>query len=138
LAVDILRELLCREQFFYADCIVAGQSDVIGYRISNGKLEADLCVCIEKDDLTDIFQNFTTNIAGSTYVGGEASAHGSCGFFYKKTGDILNWALMSLDSEPFVSVEKIQDGIAFVSSSGHRWVVLGDNIKDVHIDPLVT
>lgn len=120
MAVDILRELLCRKQFFYTDCIVAGQSDVIGYRISNGKLEADWSVCIERDDLADIFHNSSTNIAGSTYVGGEASAHGSCGFF-KKTGDILNWALMSLDSEPFVSVEKIQDGIAFVSSAGHRW-----------------
>jgi hypothetical protein len=128
---------LYREQFFYADCIVTSQSDVIGYKIINGQPEVDWSVRVEKDELTDIFQNFSTNIAGSTYVGGEASAHGSCGFFYKKTGDVLNWALMSLDSEPFVSVEEIQGGIAFISSAGHKWVVLGDNIEGVHIAHLV-
>jgi hypothetical protein len=137
LAVDILGGLLYREQFFYADCIVTSQSDVIGYKIINGQPEVDWSVRVEKDELTDIFQNFSTNIAGSTYVGGEASAHGSCGFFYKKTGDVLNWALMSLDSEPFVSVEEIQGGIAFISSAGHKWVVLGDNIEGVHIAHLV-
>jgi hypothetical protein len=137
LAVDILGGLLYREQFFYADCIVTSQSDVIGYKIINGQPEVDWSVRVEKDELTDIFQNFSTNIAGSTYVGGEASAHGSCGFFYKKTGDVLNWALMSLDSEPFVSFEEIQGGIAFISSAGHKWVVLGDNIEGVHIAHLV-
>lgn len=133
LAADILHDILLREQFFCADCIVIGKSDVIGYRIKDGQPEVDRSIRIAEDDLTDVFQNFSVNIAGSVYVGGEASAHGSCGFFYKKTNDVLDWALMSLDSEPFVSLEKIHDGVAFVSSSGRKWLVCGNNIENVKI-----
>lgn len=84
LGVDILQEILYRERFFCADCIAINQSDVIGYKIRNGRPEIDRLIHIKMDNLTDIFQNFSTDIAGSTYVGGEASAHGSCGFFTKK------------------------------------------------------
>ncbi|WP_175722023.1 hypothetical protein [Burkholderia anthina] len=133
LVADILHDILLAERFFCADCVVIGKSGVVGYRIKDGQPEMDRSIRVAEDDLTDVFQNFAVTVAGSIYVGGEASAHGSCGFFYKKTNDVLDWALMSLDSEPFVSLEKIRDGVAFVSSSGRKWVVRGDNIEDVEI-----
>ncbi|WP_334002716.1 hypothetical protein [Burkholderia cepacia] len=133
MGADILRDMLLGERFFCADCIVNGKSDVIGYRIKDGQPEMDRSIRVAEDDLTDVFKNFATDIEGSLYVGGEASAHGSCGFFYKITNGVLDWALMSLDSEPFVSVEKIHGGVAFVSSADRKWVVCGDNIENVKI-----
>ncbi|MCR4465338.1 hypothetical protein [Burkholderia sp. SCN-KJ] len=130
---DILRDMLLGERFLYADCVVNGKYDVVGYRIRDGQPEMDRSIRVAEYDLTDVFKNFTADVAGSLYVGGEASAHGSCGFFYKITNDVLDWALMSLDSESFVSVEKIHGGVAFVSSAGRKWVVCGDNIENVKI-----
>lgn len=40
---------------------------------------------------------------------------------------------MSLDSNPFVSVEEISNGVAFISNAGHRWVVRGNDIENVQI-----
>ncbi|WP_175857543.1 hypothetical protein [Burkholderia anthina] len=133
MGADILHDILLGERFFCADCIVIGKCDVVGFRIKDGQPEVDRSIRVAEDDLTDVFQNFAVNIVGSVYVGGEASAHGACGFFYKTTNDVLDWALMSLDSEPFVSLEKIRDGVAFVSGSGRKWLVRGDNIENVKI-----
>jgi hypothetical protein len=107
---------------------------VVGYKIVEGRLDIDGSARVDDGNLTDIYQNFSVDMADSTYVGGEASAHGSCGFFYKRTGNILNWALMSLDSNPFVSVEEIDNGVAFISNTGHRWIVHGDHIEDLRIE----
>ncbi|WP_152036636.1 hypothetical protein [Burkholderia pyrrocinia] len=124
---------MCAEKFYCVDCIVVGQSSVFGYKIISGQPKIDGALHIKSDCLTNIFQNFSVDIAGATYVGGEVAAHGSCGFFYKRTGDVLNWALMSLDSEPFVLVEKIDGGVAFLSSVGRKWVVRGNDMENVRI-----
>ena len=82
--VNVFNELLNNGEFFYTDCIVIGQSEVVSYKVENQKIIVDRSICIDRSIITDIFQNFSINIDESCYIGGEAAAHGSCGFFYKK------------------------------------------------------
>lgn len=129
-----VNDLVRQEEFFYADCIAIGHLQIAGYKIINNQIEIDNNIFIDEIDLTNIFQNFSIEIDGVNYVGGEASAHGSCGFFYKKTGNSLNWALMSLKSNPFIQVEICPERVRFFSSSGLIWVVPNDDIKKVYIE----
>ena len=130
--VDV-RDILEKGEFFYADCIVTDQSEVLSYMVMNSRIETDRIAEIDINVTTSIFQNFSVSIEDSVYVGGEAAAHGSCGFFYKKTGDVLNWFLMSTESDPFVSVDIIGNDVVFLSESGCKWFVCGGNIKSVVI-----
>jgi hypothetical protein len=130
--VDV-NDLIRQEEFFYADCIAIDHLRIVGYNIKDCEIEIDENIPINRSDLTNIFQNFSVEVDGSNYVGGEASAHGSCGFFYKKTGDFLNWALMSLDSDPFISVEVCRGSVRFLSSSGVTWVVPDDDVTQVYL-----
>ncbi|MCY0911389.1 hypothetical protein [Massilia antarctica] len=129
-----VKKLIARGEFFYADCIAINSSQIVGYEIKNHKIEIDHQIPVDISDLTDIFPNFSVEMGESTYVGGEAASHGSCGFFYKKTQDVLNWALISTESNPFINVEVHQESIRFLTSSGFTWIVPGDNIKAVYIE----
>jgi|GEM_PF-6326056 len=134
---DNLNDLIRQEEFFYANCIV--RSGVLSaYRIEGDRIEGDRIVLddmidIDRTDITGIFQNFVVDVDGATYIGGEADAHGSCGFFLKRSGDKLDWLLMSRDSNPFVRVEMHHGDVSFVSSSGQVWRVGNDDISQVHI-----
>lgn len=123
-----------QEELFHANCLVISNSRIATYEIVDGKLEIGPDLDIGNLELTDIHQNFSREIEGSRYVGGEASAHGSCGFFYKKTGESLDWALMSLESDPFVDVELSPHGVTFTSSSGSRWAIADDDIASLRIE----
>ena len=130
----IVSDLIRREQFFHSDCIAVNSFGIMGYKFTNGQFEIEPDVSIDESDLTDILQNFSVEIDGASYVGGEASAHGSCGFFYKMTGDSLSWALMSLESNPFIGVEVHGGSARFLSSSGVTWVVPSDDLKMLYIE----
>ena len=127
--VDLIRN----EEFYCADCIVAGTFPAVTYELHGDGISIGAGGPVDEDDTTFIFQRFSVNVGNSSYVGGEASAHSSCGFFYKITGDHLNYALMTLEHGPFVSVD-LSDGCAvFVSERGGRWFVRGDDIVNVQV-----
>lgn len=127
-------DLIKNEEFFCADCVVIGSESVRGYTLENNKIKVDKSIIVDENDMTDIFQNFSVESNGVCYAGGEASAHGSCGFFFKRTGDRLDWALMSQESNPFVGVNIEHDRVSFVSTSGAKWVVHRDDIANVMIE----
>ena len=126
--------LIGDEEFFYANCILLKSGEVLGYSPKNGRIEIDPGVSFDGSDLTDLMQMFRVDVDGSSYVGGEGSAHGSCGFFYKKTGDGVDWALISQESNPFIGVEFEGSKARFLSSSGAEWVVPEDDITRVYTE----
>ncbi|OWJ61386.1 hypothetical protein [Inquilinus limosus] len=128
-------DLVRREEFFYADCVLTPDSRIIGFSVSDGAFVIGEDLSTDDLDTTDIFGNFRIEIDGALYVGGEASAHGSCGFFYKMTGGHVDWALISLESEPFVGVERCDGGVRFLAASGAAWIVRGDDVTRIHIQP---
>ncbi|OMG69375.1 hypothetical protein [Burkholderia ubonensis] len=132
--MDMLSDLIRRERFYYADCIALGHARVIGYTVAGSRLHLNAATRIDESDLTDIVETFSIEIAGATYAGGEGVAHGSCGFFYKRTGDRLNWAVMSTESDPFFAARRVDGGIAFLSRGGDEWVVPGDDVASLRID----
>ena len=106
----------------------------MGYKIRNGSVEIDDAIVVDESDLTFIFENFSVKIGDSTYSGGEAASHGSCGFFCKRTGGLLDWIVMSTESNPFTSVEVNEDSVRFGTSSGYIWTIPNDNIGAIHIE----
>ena len=125
--------MIRNEEFYYSDCVIAGSSPVAAYEFCGDRISITEGNPVDEDDLTLIFQRFSIDVGNSSYVGGEASAHGSCGFFYKMTGDSLNYALMTLEQGPFVAVD-LSDGVAvFLSEQGSRWIVRGDDIINVQV-----
>ncbi|UOD30907.1 hypothetical protein INH39_04000 [Massilia violaceinigra] len=133
-AAAAMNALIDQEHFYYADCMATNSSRVMGYRIRNDKVEIDDAIVVDESDLTLIFENFSVKIGNSTYSGGEAASHGSCGFFCKRTGGLLDWIVMSTESNPFTSVEVNEDGVRFGTSSGLIWTVPNDNIGAIHIE----
>ncbi|NHZ42968.1 hypothetical protein [Massilia aquatica] len=129
-----MNTLIDQEHFYYADCVATNSSRVMGYKIRNDKVEIDDAIVVDESDLTLIFENFSVKIGNSTYSGGEAASHGSCGFFCKRTGGLLDWIVMSTESNPFTSVEVNEDGVRFRTSSGLIWTVPNDNIGAIHIE----
>ncbi|MDE9430801.1 hypothetical protein [Xenorhabdus bovienii] len=126
-------ELVSREEFYSSDCIFIKGSGLFGYRLENNNFIFDSEIHIDEDNLTDIFANFSSEYNDAVYVGGEASSHGSCGFFYKKKNECIDWLLMSSESDPFVNVIFDKGSISFLSSSGYAWVVSNDDILSVKI-----
>lgn len=127
-------DLINNEQFFYADCVVIGPATIRGYTVENSKIKIDESILINQNDVTEIARIFAVESNDVCYAGGEAFAHGSFGFFFKTTQGNLDWALMSEQSNPFVSVEIEQDKVSFVSTSGAKWVVHHDDIMNVAIE----
>lgn len=127
-------DVLNREEFFYADCICIDNEKPVKFEIRDNRVLIHEDIPIGELEIADIFQRFLSNIDGVSYGGGESSAHGSCGYFYKKTGEVLNWILMCLDSDPFVSVEKREDVVCFLSASGVVWAVPNDQIKQTRLE----
>jgi hypothetical protein len=119
-------EMLAREQFVCADCVwIDGR--LVAFRIVDDAVVLDASIPVDRDDLTHVFAKFFRQVDGATYGGGEASAHGSCGFFFKRTGQGLDWALMSLASDPFIGVQAAPGQLRFRSQSGDEWVVEHDD-----------
>jgi hypothetical protein len=109
-------EYLLEEKFPYADCVAIGNGAILrSHRI-------------DCSNLTDVFQLFAADNDGSKYSGGEAAAHGSCGYFCKTTNGNLDWAIMALESSPFVQVKFEKHLVTFISSSGERWTIKDDDI----------
>ncbi|NHZ93888.1 hypothetical protein F2P45_33560 [Massilia sp. CCM 8733] len=129
-----VKKLIDQEEFFYADCIAINSCELIGFEINGNKIEFNNKVIVDTSDLTYIFKNFSVDIAGSTYAGGEGASHGSCGFFYKKTDGYLDWILISTESNPFVRVEIIDNDARFSTSSGATWIIPNNNIQAVYIE----
>jgi len=115
-------EVLQSGRFVHADCMWVCDR-FIAYRLEQQAIVPEPDIVVDGQDLTDVFPLFTEQHGDVTYGGGEAAAHGSCGFFFRRSAAGLDWALMSLDSEPFVGVELERDRARFRSRSGVAWVV---------------
>jgi hypothetical protein len=127
-------DLIGDEMFVFADCIMLSSLKIVRYTTVGQHLVLGDELLIDETDLTELMPHFSVDVGSSRYIGGEAAAHGSGGFFYKTTGQVLDWALMSEDSNPFVSVAVQGDSVRFLSSLGYTWVVPGDDITRVFID----
>lgn len=126
-------DLINKEQFFYGNCILFEGSKIVGFDLKDNKVFASKDVSINEFDMVDIFFNFSVRIGNIIYAGGESSAHGSCGFFCKKIDGKVLWFLMSVESDPFVGVDCQENKVSFLSSSGCKWVVLGDDILNTSV-----
>lgn len=125
--------LLCNENLFYANCI-ATNALISSFSVIENKILLDGDDVVDFSNLADICHIFLVEHDGSQYGGGEALNHGSYGFFYKKTGHVLDWALMSLESNPFVQVRICEKEARFSASSGLIWIVPSNEIAKVYID----
>lgn len=132
-AVDV-DNLIRQDNLLFDDCVVVGNSKVIGFSRIDKRIVIDETIVIDASDLSDIDYLFSQEIDGSNYAGGEASDHGSYGFFFKKTGDVLDWALMSTGSNPFCQVEVGSGSVRFLSTSGEAWIVPDNDITKVFVE----
>ncbi|AZK64776.1 hypothetical protein [Pectobacterium versatile] len=126
-----VHELVKKEEFYYSDLIYIKGSGFLEYTIANNGLVFNKKNQIKGVELTDIFANSTSESNGSIYVCGECSAHSSCGFFYKKTNENIDWFLMSLEFGPFVNIIKNDREIRFLSEENSGFIVLNNNELDV-------
>jgi hypothetical protein len=126
-------EMLARWEFVYADCIWR-DGRFIAFEIVGDRVVLDPQAAVDLSNSTDVFPNFTVDIDGATYVGGEASSHGSCGFFFKRVGERLDWMVVSTLSEPFVGVEREGSRLRFRTQLGDRWIVDGDSLDRITIE----
>lgn len=110
--------LISKEEFYYSNCIYTRSLGLLHYSLTQDGLTPYEGGQFNEDDLTDIFANFTYELRGSIYVGGEASAHSSCGFIYKTTNKCLDWILVNLDSGPFVKITHDNSSVKFISDTG--------------------
>jgi len=131
--VSDANEMLAAEQFVYADCYWQ-DGRFVPYRLEGGRLVIDEDAGLDTADRTDVFPCFATQVGDATCGGGETSAHGSCGFFFLRRGARLEWVVMSLESDPFVEVEAIPDGLVFRSRSGQRWIVGPDGPASLRVE----
>ena len=128
-----VNKLISEEKFFYADCVIIDDDSIIEFKVKKGSIELLNGLSPSELETTDIFNRFILDYKGSTYCAGEAAAHGSCGFFYKKTGNILDWALVSTESEPFIEIIISNRLLNFRSQSGATWIVSNDDIRNLII-----
>jgi len=127
------RELLAQWEFVHADCVWR-DGRFTAFEIVGDRLVLDPQTPVDTSNLTDVFPNFTVDFSGATYVGGEASSHGSCGFFFKRIGERLEWMLFSTTSEPFVGVEVDGARLRFRTQLGDVWIVDGDSLDRILIE----
>lgn len=125
--------LLEGEEFIYVDCMALDRSTLVAYKIVEGRLQIYRGVFVDETDLTSVFQNFLVDIDGVTYLGGEISAHSSGGFFCKKFNGHVAWVVMSLEAGPFVGLERCDDELGFLTETGCRWIVKGDDLENITI-----
>jgi hypothetical protein len=121
------------EQFIYADCVWF-DGRFVAYDVVGEQVVLDERAPLDTDDLADAFSLFSKQAGGTTYGGGESSAHGSCGFFFKRGGHGLEWALFSRGSDPFVDVEVMPSEVRFRSQSGDVWIVERDEVGRTRIE----
>lgn len=126
--------LIHHENLFFTDWILIGSSKILGFHRVEHRIVVDELVTIDESDLSVIGYLFSVEIEGCNYSGGEAAEHGSYGFFLKKTGDVLDWALMSTESNPFCQVEVGSGIVRFLSTSGETWAVPDDDITKVFVE----
>lgn len=126
-------ELLAREEFIRADCLWQ-DGRVTAFELVGDRVVPAPHAALDLSDRTDVFALFDVHVGGAAYVGGEASSHGSCGFFCKRVGGRLAWMVMSTTSEPFVDVEVAATRQRFRTRLGDAWVVDGDALDDIRIE----
>ncbi len=126
-------EMLKSGQFVYADCVWVGDR-FVAYDIVDDQLVLNEEAVLDVNDLADACAYFIENVDGVTYGGGESTAHGSCGFFFKRGPQGLEWALFALESDPFVGVEASPSQARFLSQSGDVWIVENDAVDRTRIE----
>jgi hypothetical protein len=129
----VAEELIRRERLPYANCIADEYGRFVSFSIVDNRVVLNATEGVDMSDTTDVVSNFLINIDGSVYGGGEGSAHGSCGFFYKMTNEKIDWALMSLESNPFVNATQVGNDISFLSTSGLNWIVPNGKISNTYL-----
>lgn len=126
--------LLEQEKFYCANCIATGAFNVEAYELDGGRPRIAADTKIDPENLTDVGQSFLVRVGESFYGGGEAIAHGSYGYFFKRSDGELKWAVMSLDLGPFIGVEPCENGVRFIASDGSRWEIIGDDVFGSHVE----
>jgi hypothetical protein len=126
-------EMLRNEQFVYANCVWF-DGRFVAYDLDGDQVVLDERAPLDTNDLVDAFSQFNRHVDGATYAGGESTAHGSCGFFFKRGARGLEWALFSLESDPFVDVEVTPSQARFRSQSGDVWIVERDEVNHARIE----
>jgi len=129
------QDWLRREEFCYSNCIVIGAGEPLAYALVENKLVVGDDIDAAAASLTYVFQNFSIEIDGATFRGGEAAAHSACGWFCQEVNGRLVWALMSLESGPFIGLEVGGDWLCFISASGSRWRVHAGDIRSLSVEP---
>ena len=125
-------EMLRAEAFVDANCVWLGDR-FLAYRIVGDRLVPDDRVVLDTAHRADACALFAEEVDGVTYGGGESASHGAYGFFFKRTGRHLDWALFSHESDPFVGVEVGPEEVRFRAQSGDAWVVERDSVACVRI-----
>ncbi|PWF23011.1 hypothetical protein DD235_08360 [Corticimicrobacter populi] len=129
--VPDIHELVQQEAFYCADCLYTKDTGFLTCRITSEGLLHGKAIGTDDVELTDIFTLFTRTIRGALYVGGECSAHGSCGFIYQKTHDQIDWFLMSLEHGPFIDVGADHAKIRFLSGNGNALLMLDNEALEL-------
>lgn len=127
-------EMLRNAQFVHADCAWL-DGRFVAWRLEGDRVVLDERIAVDTADLADADCRFDMPARGARYGGGDSTAHGSCGFFFKRGADgAIEWALFCLASDPFVGVEVTATQARFRSQSGDVWVVPGDAVARTRIE----
>lgn len=125
--------MLARGEFVHANCLWT-DGRFFAYRLVDDAVALLPDVVLDLQDLCDADCRFSQAAGSATYGGGDSTAHGSCGFFFKRGERGIAWALFSLESDPFVGVEVTASGARFRSQCGDTWVVVGDDITQARME----
>lgn len=129
-----LEKLIGEGELPFSNCIASKSSPLLGFDVRNHCIEVDRHARFDEVESTYLFPIFSIDVGDASYVGGEVAAHGSGGFFYKKTKGVVEWVLMATESNPFVGVVVHPACARFLTSSGVVWVVPDDNIQMTFIE----
>ncbi len=125
--------MLRRGEFVHADCVWFDRR-FVAYRVDGDRIVLDEGIALDTEDLADACALFARQVGDASYGGGESCAHGSYGFFFKRSAAGLDWALFSHASDPFVDVEVGPTQVRFRSQSGDEWIVEGDAVGCTRIE----
>lgn len=129
-----LEKLIGEGEFPFSNCTASKSSPLLGFDVRDHRIEVDLHARFDDVEFTYLFPIFSIDVGDASYVGGEVAAHGSGGFFYKKSKGEVEWVLVATESNPFVGVVVQHACARFLTSSGFVWVVPNDNIQMTFIE----
>lgn len=127
-------EMLRNGHFVYANCAWL-DGRFVAWHLEGARVVLDEHIAVDANDLADADCRFDVPAHGARYGGGDSTAHGSCGFFFKRGANgHIEWALFGLMSDPFVGVEVTATQARFQSQSGEVWIVPDDAVGRTHIE----